>query len=67
MFPVGNIKFNNMKFSLSTAIFALTASAVNAQTNQTGPFLLHITGKTNSSINGKMNIRTAYTRYCQEN
>jgi hypothetical protein len=42
-----------MKLSFTSAILAFAASAVNAQDNyQTGPFALHITGKTNSSIDG---------------
>ncbi|KAL7626387.1 hypothetical protein AAE478_003159 [Parahypoxylon ruwenzoriense] len=43
-----------MKFQLSTALLGLAAAAVSAQSNsnQTGPFYLHITGKDGSPVDG---------------
>ncbi|KAI0976192.1 hypothetical protein F4678DRAFT_216980 [Xylaria arbuscula] len=42
-----------MKFQLSAALLGLGATAVSAQYNQTGPFVLHIKGTAhNSKING---------------
>ncbi|KAI1104644.1 hypothetical protein F4804DRAFT_306347 [Jackrogersella minutella] len=41
-----------MKFQISALLLSIAASAASAQSNQTGPFYLHITGKEGSSIDG---------------
>ncbi|KAI1769065.1 hypothetical protein GGR53DRAFT_475648 [Hypoxylon sp. FL1150] len=41
-----------MKFQISALFLSIAATAVSAQDTQTGPYLLHITGKEGSTIDG---------------